>query len=259
MTDASAVMESAPNSEFRIGLVFRQTFGILGQAFWRYFVISLIAMIVPILFAVLAAGLGIWAASGAAHVSKPIVVGGIIFGFVFYFALALTVQGAIAYGAFQNLRGRRFRIGEALRYCLGKFWPLLGTSFLLGLVIGLGMVALVVPGVVALMCYFVAVPVCVVEDRRPMEALSRSSELTSGYRWKLLGLELILIIGYFLLSYALKTVFSLLAGAFITQLLSFLLQVIFTVASGILAAVVYYNLRVLKEGLDIDQIASVFD
>jgi hypothetical protein len=88
--------------------------------------------------------------------------------------------------------------------------------------------------------------------------MSRSSGLTKGYRWQMLGIFAIIFFG----------------RAFVTQLVQLGLapisQVVATVAGVIVSSVLalygfcavimtYHDLRVAKEGVDTTQIASVFD
>ena len=105
---------------------------------------------------------------------------------------------------------------------------------------------------------FVAMPVCIVERLGPVKSLGRSSMLTKGHRWKVFGLWLVIMlvtavgagmlggIGYAtgpIVGGLLKLIWGALAGAF----------------NAIMVVVAYHDLRVVKEGVDTDHIASVFD
>lgn len=71
-------------------------------------------------------------------------------------------------------------IGEMFRRATGKLRPLLGVSLLSGFGIGLGLLLLVIPGVVLMVRWAVAVPVVMIEGRSPRQALRRSRELVRG-------------------------------------------------------------------------------
>jgi hypothetical protein len=89
--------------------------------------------------------------------------------------------------------------------------------------------------------------------------MRRSGQLTRGHRWKVFGMVLLLF------------VVAALIGGVITALLrltgSFVLVTLGTLAwTGVWGAfyativvVTYHDLRVAKEGIDVHQIASVFD
>lgn len=70
------------------------------------------------------------------------VVGGLV-ALVF----SLFAQGASVYVVVRNAVGRPVRAGEALSFAGGRALPLLGWSLLAGLLVALGFVALVLPGI----------------------------------------------------------------------------------------------------------------
>lgn len=74
------------------------------------------------------------------------------------------------------------------------FWYFLGTSILVSLAVILGFILLIVPGIiVALMLMFATI---LVIDRGlpPFAALKESRRITTGYKWQLLGLTLVLLL-----------------------------------------------------------------
>ena len=123
----------------------------------------------------------------------------------------------------------------------------------------LGMLLLIVPGLILMTMWYVAVPACVVEGTGPVRSLGRSRELTAGYRWKMFGLILLVIVISVIGSMVVTLPAVFLAGIW-GQLA---VQLVWAGLSGgfgsVLIAVAYYYLRVAKEGVDVDQIASVFD
>lgn len=83
------------------------------------------------------------------------------------------------------------------------FWKYLAAAMLTGLVVVIGFIFLIVPGVLlALMLMFVKF---LVIDRNlgPIEAIKESARVTKGYKWKLFVLLLLIvlinIVGFFLL------------------------------------------------------------
>ena len=68
-------------------------------------------------------------------------------------------------------------------------WGFVGRSLLM--MIGL---LLVIPALILYVMWFVAIPVCVVEQLGPFRSLGRSRQLTKGHRWKILGLLLVILI-----------------------------------------------------------------
>lgn len=75
----------------------------------------------------------------------------------------------------------------ALRIGLARLWPLLVVSVVSGVLIALGLIVLVVPGVVLLTWWALAPVVTVLERRRAMASLGRSRALVRGRFWHTLG------------------------------------------------------------------------
>ena len=111
-------------------------------------------------------------------------------------ALAVSVLGQIV-----TIRATAGPLGvnaatefaPALQAAGPKFVPVLLTALLVSIIVGLGSILLIVPGII-LGVISASLQACVLEDRAPIEALKRSRELTRGNRWRVLGLSLILLL-----------------------------------------------------------------
>jgi hypothetical protein len=187
------------------------------------------------------------------------VVVGVIAFVLIWLVVFSVAQSAMIYGAFQDVRGRPFDIGASVRRGLGRFLPVIGAAICAVVLIGIGFALLVVPGFILLTMFFVIIPVCVVEGLGPLKSLGRSSQLTKGYRWRIFALYLIpgLIIGVG--SGVLAEVGSLIAGAAGYAILGFLGSAVGGAYQAIVNIMTYHDLRSVKEGLDIEQLAAVFD
>ena len=112
---------------------------------------------------------------------------------------------------------------------------------------GIGFLLLVVPGVWLTLVLWVALPAVVVE-RAGLRAITRSAELTKGFRVPIFALVLILWVADFaVLSVADWIVSAVIAD---TLLAWCVLQCVVVVTGGIYAtavSVTYHDLRVLKE------------
>jgi uncharacterized membrane protein len=142
---------------------------------------------------------------------------------------------------------------------LARFLPVIGLAVISAVLIGLGGLLLIVPGLILLTVWFVGVPVCVVERLGPWASLERSDELIRGHRWKIFGLMLLLFvvgaIGSALIEYLLKPI----TGIVPTFLVTLTWDGIWGAYYSVTSVVVYHDLRAPKEGIEIDQIAAVFD
>lgn len=179
--------------------------------------------------------------------------------------LTPVATGAITYGVIQQLRGQSAGVVECLARGLGRLGPVLLVGLAAGLLIGLGTLACVVPGIILMCMFYVAVPAAVMEPGIGVGgAMSRSRDLTDGLKWQVFGIVLVL----WLLSLAVGMVmlFGFLGGPeadSISSLRSFLLattllNVVTISLAAVAAAVTYHAIRTDREGIDIDELAAIF-
>jgi hypothetical protein len=180
--------------------------------------------------------------------------------------IAALVQGALTRAVVSANEGRRVTFGESLSTGLRVILPLIALSVLFALGVGIGFVLLFVPGIILLLMWAVAVPSLVIERTGVFGAFRRSSELTKGARWKILGLFLVLFVLYWLLSLVLGLVGLKIYGAGTSAtglsigniIGSMILGTIFNVLWGAIQPSLYVELREWKEGGSIENLEEVF-
>jgi uncharacterized membrane protein len=69
----------------------------------------------------------------------------------------------------------------------------LATSFLVYCVVGLGLLLLIVPGIIAIVVFMFAMIIVIDQELGPIDAMSESIRITRGNRWPLLGLAAVQI------------------------------------------------------------------
>jgi len=179
--------------------------------------------------------------------------------------LTQLMTAIVTYGVIQQLRGQSIEFNAAFAAGLGRFLPVLLTALCAGILIGLATLAFIIPGIILMMVLWVAVPACVGEKLGVGASLSRSAALTKGYRWQVFGIVLLLSVLSLVAAFALGGIVGF--GLAVAHVGLSSIAVIAQFAAGAVvgsltatcAAVSYYYLRVAKEGVDIDQIAAVFD
>jgi hypothetical protein len=122
--------------------------------------------------------------------------GATAFSWVVAIVIGAIVQGALTRAVVADNDGQRASFGDCVATALRVLLPLIGAGFVFGLGIWIGMILLIVPGIIVMVMWSVAGPAIVVERDGVMNALSRSSELTSCSRWKIFGLFLVLLVIY---------------------------------------------------------------
>jgi hypothetical protein len=131
-------------------------------------------------------------------------------------------------------------------------------AILVALLCGLSAILLIFPAFIVMTMLFVAMPACIVEQLGPVNSMKRSSELTKGHRWKIFGLWLLVMIVAGIGSLIPKA-FTAFGGASVGLILELVWAALTGAFNAVMVVVTYHDLRVAKEGVDTDQIASVFD
>lgn len=254
------------SGDFRVGDVLNRTWKIYIGNFLFLFGISFVVLAVfaATVVAVLAilAPIGAFSVlvslAGIDNVGWWLIGTGIVLFFLLLVVLNTVAEAVLLFGIFQRLRGQPLRVGEALRRAFAQFLPLVALGIVYSLAVMVGFLLLIVPACILLVMWAVSVPACVVEGLGPLASLSRSADLTKGYRWQVFGLIIVL------------TLINGIGGQFFETLLGVagewgagIGRGLWTVAGTALwncgLIIIYHDLRAAKEGIDIEQIAAIFD
>jgi len=191
-----------------------------------------------------------------------------IAGFVGYFVL----QAAIVHATIMYLNSRSSGVAQSLSVGFRFLGQLILILLLMTLGLIVGFLVLFVPGLILLVMWSVIVPCCIAERTGVIGAFGRSRELTKGHRWAIFGV----LLAFFILNVVISVTVGTVGGMTIMQpvpggpggtlnptLLQAVLYVIFSMVTSIISATlvasIYYELRVLKDGIGAEALASVFD
>jgi hypothetical protein len=184
-------------------------------------------------------------------------------------ALQALVQGSLVRATLAYARGERATFGECIRASFGVVLPLIGLAIVMAIAIAFGFMLLIIPGIMLFVIWSVASPALVAERTGVFEALGRSRELTRGARWKVFGVEALLIVGYYIfvavlgaaLIGALGTDFKVVPASGIpigwilaTVLISMIVNTVWSTVQTSL----YVELRTWKEGLPEQALEDIF-
>ena len=272
-------MTLTSNQAFRVGEVVAQSIQTTIRNIVPFGVVALIAVgIIAVLFMLISTVFGLSMmmpgqmdpSMGMTAFGTSFLIGMTIFGLL-AFAIYMLVVAAIVYGTVQDLRGQPVGIGGLLASAVRLVAPVLGTVIvLIGVGLAMDIVAYILKyipilGPIATLVIFaflyislwVTIPVAVVERPGPVASLQRSFALTTGNRWKILGIFLLVV------AIVVGIVIVVVIFAFISQTIAMVLCLLLYaglfIFGAVLIAVGYYKLRVAKEGADIGDIAKVFD
>jgi hypothetical protein len=249
MANTSVSANRGAAGDFRVGRVFDRTSSVYTRNFLIFTLVPLVAYLPSLLLPARADGMAYQ--NGGWMIALVAIILTVMLG--------LLSQAILVYGSFQDMRGKQVDIGESFNVGIGRLVPILGLTILEGLCIMVGFMLLFVPGLILITMWFVAVPICIVERRGPWQSLVRSGELTKGHRWKIFGIILVLYLVSAIVGYILTSVLTAVGGTVLAVIATLLWNGVWGAFFAIFVVVTYYELRVAKEGIDIEQIASVFD
>lgn len=148
--------------------------------------------------------------------------------------------------------GESITPADALRAVGKRIWTALAITFAYGLLVGIGTVLLVIPGIYFAARYFAAMAAAMVEGKRTNAAMERSAELTKGSKRRVVNIFGLTLIIYFVLAAAAGGI----AGSLMLAPTAALVMRLFLAVTNpflfTLVTLVYFDLRIRREGLDLD-------
>jgi len=248
INDPTPAYAYIPPTEFTVGTVLSRATDVFTRGALTFVAISLIANAPRLVYE--------WALLNGTSPATPWMP--LAWGLVSVVLSALA-EAMIIFAAFQTLRGRRAGIGESIGRGLRRLGAVVLASIVVSILIVLGAILLLVPGLIVLTIFFVTIPACVVEQLGATTAMARSSELTRNHRWRVFGAAAVVFIIFFIVDSIVSAVLRHPATLWSYVLVAFCVNSVYSAYNAVLAAIVYHDLRVIKDGIDIDQLAAVFD
>lgn len=252
-------------SKLDIGQVFSTTFAVVRRNLKSF---ALVAFLFGGLPGLLNQGVQMTVDFSSARASPASVLMSLPFGLI-ALACAVLLQAALIQMTVADLNGGPVSVRQGLTRGVRSILPLIGLTILFSIGFAGGLLLLFVPGVMLALAWSVSTPAYVIENRGVFAAFSRSAALTKGSRWRLFGLFSILLIAFYAIEIATVGLFGGFSG--FAQSLSRgtagpllpLVSVVFSVGFGMLLypglAVLYSELRRIKEGVGPGDLAAVFD
>ncbi len=128
-------------------------------------------------------------ASAAIAILAVTVIGGLI--------LIPLANAAVIYAISNFYMGKTVTNGESIKFGLKKIFPIIWTSILMGIIVMLGFIALIIPGIFLWIRYLMSQHVVVLEGKSGFSALKRCKELMKGNYGKAFSVNFVmgLIVG----------------------------------------------------------------
>jgi hypothetical protein len=187
---------------------------------------------------------------------------GLIFWFIGILVFGIVLIPLCTAAMIQNISasylGESLTVGASYSRAAPRLLPLMGTQILVGLIVLLGFVLLIVPGVIFSLWFLIVGPVVILEGVAGTSALGRSRELMRGNLGK--GFSLMFVVGILcgIIGWILGIVIALVPwphpslAVFVQTVVPVLWLPIQTAPLILL----YYDLRIRKEAFDLQKLAE---
>jgi uncharacterized membrane protein len=243
-----------------VGEILDVSFSLYRRHFGPLVMVALICSGVPFL-------LSLFLQSAGGMFANPLLT---LVYYILFAVLSSLATAATVYIVSESYLGRPLGAGAALARSAPLLWRLILCSLLITLVVGIGLVLLLVPGIILICGLILAFPALVLEPgSTPVAALARSWALTRGSRWRMFGLILTMAILFYVPFAALGGIAAMLlprselgAGdlamgfGLTTIVVAGVVQIFIYPLFYCVITVAYYDLRVRKEGFDLEILAS---
>jgi hypothetical protein len=222
-----------------VGSVLQQALSLYQRFFWRFVATTAIVMI--FLDLITALGRSVDSTSGEVLWALVSVTVSLIGTFLVQGALTLAVDDV-----------RDGRVDTSIGELYARTRPHLGALIIAGLVaaigIGIGLVVLIAPGLYLLTLWALIVPAIVLEKCSAGDSFGRSSALTAGHRWAVLGVALVTVIASAVIGNIVVQIFvAVLPDFFGVWLGSFVAHCVTTPFLALAWTVMYFELRTASE------------
>jgi len=173
---------------------------------------------------------------------------------VLAFVMAFVLQAAVVRAGAQAVIGDPVDAEASYRYGFKRLGSVILIALLAGLIIFVGFLLLVIPGIIFAVFLSVAIPALVIENRRGTDALSRSWNLVKGSFWHVLGTFIVAAIITGLIGGLIGAIGG--RNFFLSWVFTAIGQTITTPFTALVTVVLYLDLRARQESLSAETLRA---
>jgi hypothetical protein len=252
-----------------LGEVLDRTFKLYKSNFLLFAGITAWPFLVLLVINIGIAGFGLGARPAAGSVPSSgvlpsVIAGGITFALLYLFLLG-AAQAATVFAVSDLYLGRPTGLRDCYKRVGAKAVRVIFILLLTGIIVGVGCLLLIIPGIILLCRTAISVPASMLEDSKTIRSIERSMELTKGFAGQMFVIFLMVWVMSWLVAAIFEVPFAFLVtaqhtvsfGTLVLQhLSSFVSQVLVGPIGTIAFSLMYYNLRVRKEAFDIQHLMA---
>jgi hypothetical protein len=174
--------------------------------------------------------------------------------------LSLAASAVVAVVVSDIYLGEEVDLGRSIRAVGRRFGSVWGAALIQGLVIVVGLLLLIVPGIIFAAWSFAMPAIVMIEGASAGESWDRSKSLAKGYVWHILatlGVAWLMVVAAFMgvVFIAGFGIGMLGVGEAIVEPISAIALLLLYPFVGVVGTLLYYDLRIRKEGFDLEILA----
>ncbi|MEU3275313.1 YciC family protein [Saccharomonospora sp. NPDC006951] len=157
--------------------------------------------------------------------------------------------------------GQSITFGQIWEDLKPRMLPLLGLTLLVTVIVGIGIVLLVIPGIWAYVVLSLATPALILERAAVGQAMRRSALLVQGAWWRVFGVLIVALLATFVIGFVIQIPFGMLTSnpvgtvpstgdLLLRELGNAIAQTITVPFAAAVTALLYIDQRMRREGLD---------
>lgn len=141
-------------------------------------------------------------------------------------------------------------------------FPIVGLAIIQSVMVTLGFMAMIIPGIYLALALSLAVETLIIERKGVIESMKRSFFLTRGKKWEIFFFTLVLTLASFVLEKVLDVIFSVVDQSQMAvnmETINLLLsQTLLAPLAACIFILIYFNCRIEKESFDLEHMVEEF-
>lgn len=169
----------------------------------------------------------------------------------------MAASAAVVLIASEGYMGRQLDGVTAVKQVNGRFLSVWGAAIIQGLMIGIGFILLVIPGLIAAAWTFGMQQAVMIEGRKANDSFERSRDLARGHLMHVLLTAVMTLVITFVAVLGVMVVLGyVFTGTRALALVSTMVLILLNPLAAVVNTVLYYDLRIRKEGYDVEVYAE---
>jgi hypothetical protein len=163
-----------------------------------------------------------------------------------------VIDAALTLAASDAYLGRKVVASDVFQRLFPRIVPVIVAAVLKSVAILAGLILLFFPGAYLFLRFLLVPATVVLEDLSATGSINRSAELTRGHLLRILGAMLLVFVIYTILSMVVSLPTAILGSNLLTSVVEAVVTVFLYPMVPVTVVVIYYDLRIRKEGFDIE-------